>query len=237
MCYCARVVAPAGVLRRFGPLAVATGVASFIVIWATKKPAVAAVSSHPPPDPSEPPGPGSAPGAPWNDADTEPYAPLESPQKCDRMPKPGVKMFRDWVLQNFGGFDVGIARDCHIGKPSHHHEGRAWDWGMDAKDPAEAAEVERLFALWLAPGPDGEPHALFRRAGLRYMIWDKKTWSAATKTWRPYDGYDADGQCPKPPCRNDHTTHVHFSFSWAGANADTSFYDWLRAGQPAGLLP
>ncbi len=47
-----------------------------------------------------------------------------------------------------------------------------------------------------------------------YIIWDKKIWGAysASQGWRPYVG------------ASEHTDHIHFSFSWAGAMAHTSWW-------------
>ena len=155
----------------------------------------------------------------------EDYSPHTSPVMCERSVKPGVALFRQLVLESLGGRDVGICRPC-VGSPSSdHHEGRAWDWGMNASNPGEAARVDQLMQWLLAPSPEEEPHANFRRLGLRYMIWNRQIWSATTKEWKPYIGISEFGR-PRSP----HTDHVHFSFSWPGARAETSFYDWLRGG-------
>jgi hypothetical protein len=52
-----------------------------------------------------------------------------------------------------------------------------------------------------------------------YIIWNKKIWGAYASSagWRPYSCSGVTG------CHQD---HVHFSFNWAGARAQTSF--WSR---------
>ena len=150
----------------------------------------------------------------------EAFAERVPPTKCEPTPKPGVVLFRKFVLEHLGGGDSGICRTK--GCPpstSEHHEGRAWDWTVDVNNPADVARVEQLFDWLFKPGTNGEPEANFRRAGLRYIIWDGRIWSSRTREWRPYSG------------ASRHRDHVHVTFSWPGALAQTSFYQWL-AGAP-----
>ena len=137
------------------------------------------------------------------------YAAHEPASTCDPTPKPGVLAFRAFVLERFGGGDSGISRDCALGGPSEHHEGRAWDW-RTTPGPESAA-----FLKWLL-GPDartGEPHGMARRAGVMYAIFAGHIWRAyGSRRWERYTG-------PNP-----HTDHVHISFSRAGAAGQTSFY-------------
>lgn len=139
-------------------------------------------------------------------------------------------MFRDFVLANCGGRHGNTVRAC-VDRPSGHSSGRAWDWMVNASDEQEKAAADGLIAWLLAN--DAE---LFRRAGLTYLIWDRRSWSAVGKGWHPYDGFDEAGRCPSGSCRNPHLDHVHFSFSKEGADGKTSFYDWLRVGSPQ-LVP
>lgn len=148
----------------------------------------------------------------------EPYEPYVGPVSCDPTPRPGVEMFRDYVLATLGGRDVGIQPGGGCRPGSHHNEGRAWDWGMDASDPDEAARVEALLAWLQAPGPHEEPDANLRRAGIVLLIWNGQRWSTSTRIWQPYTG-----SVP-------HTDHVHISFGWPGALGQTSLYAWLEDG-------
>jgi hypothetical protein len=61
-----------------------------------------------------------------------------------------------------------------------------------------------------------------RRLGIMYIIWDHRIWTAqsGTEGWRRYTG------------RNQHVDHVHFSFGWPGARADTSFWTGRVARTP-----
>lgn len=141
------------------------------------------------------------------DGEAEPFATYEPPTSCDPAPKPGVKVFRSWVLSKFGGYDAGIARDCATGGTSEHHEGRAWDWGvLPFRGQPRALVEEGLAAL------EANDFELLRRAGVMYVIWNRKIWRAyGTRQWEPYNG------------KSPHTDHVHFSFNRAGAMGTTSF--------------
>ena len=168
----------------------------------------------------------------------EDYAPRSPPTGCDPHPdpKPGVVLFRDFVVEQVGGGAGSITRPCEQGSASHHEEGRAWDWAVRADNPVDAAAVETLLSWLMAPDAEGRPHAMLRRAGIDYVIWDRQIWNARDRVWSAYDGYDDAGDCPSPPCRHAHRDHVHVSFGWPGANAATSFYDWLGHG-PAEPFP
>lgn len=149
----------------------------------------------------------------------EPYVAYEAPSDCDPEPKPGLATFRAFVLSHLGGGDSGICRECKGSASSEHNEGRAWDWTVNTSNSADVERVAKLFD-WLFAPDYGVPNANFRRLGLMYVIWNNAIWSTKTKDWRPYTGKSA------------HTDHVHFSFGWDGALGKTSFFRWLRGGEP-----
>ena len=196
---------------RFGPLTLATGAAIAIVLWAQRpvKPKSAPKSVFLPPQ-TEPIDPKPA----W-ETPAEDFAAREPPSGCDQSPKKGTVILRDYVLDHWGGSDAGIGRGCDLGRPSHHHEGRAWDWGgVRPGSPKVAAMLDWLLS------DDAE---MFRRAGLEYVIWDKNIFSSSRPEWAVY--------CSGSPCRNangeirnPHSDHVHFSLSRKAARGETSFY-------------
>lgn len=170
-------------------------------------------------------------------APPEAYQPSDPPSTCDPDPKPGVVLFQQFVVEHLGGGEGWITRPCTRGGASHHHEGRAWDWMLDVNDPEDDRRAEALFGWLFAPDDHGEPHAMLRRAGIDYLIWNKQIWNARTKTWAPYGGFNDEGICTATGgCRNPHTDHVHISFGWPGARAETSLYDWILYG-PAAVDP
>ena len=167
----------------------------------------------------------------------EPFEPYSAPVGCGGKEKPGTAAFRDFILSTVGiGRDVGIMRccdptnpDCGMDHPSEHHVGRAWDWGLSASNPEQAAAAQLVLDWLLAPDAMGNQAAMFRRVGLIYIIWNRQSWHNPTKGWQTYTG------------KNPHTDHVHFSFGVPGAMAQTSFYRWLGTtpgvDQPPGVEP
>jgi hypothetical protein len=143
------------------------------------------------------------------------YAPYEPQRTCDPAPKPGVLAFRAMALSQYpSSRNLGVSRACSAGGRSEHKEGRAFDWGVLASRPEEHAAAEQLVARLLAEDEFGNRHALARRMGVMYIIWNRRIWSAsrADAGWRAYTG------------PNGHVDHVHVSFSWAGARGETSYW-------------
>src|SRR6266851_2148889 len=178
-------------------------------------------------------GPASVVTGSWGPAieDLAPYVPQSL---CDPTPKPGAVGLRTLLLHSFpGSRDLGIGQACDTPDGvSEHKEGRAFDWGVRADVPAEDAMADRFLAWLFAPDQYGNQYAMIRRLGIMYMIWDDHIWGsyAADQGWRPYGG-------PNP-----HTDHIHISFSWAGALAQTSFWtghvaDVALVAPPPGAIP
>lgn len=146
-----------------------------------------------------------------------PYLPQKS---CDPDAKPGVKAFQELVLKTWGrGYSGGVIRDCTRGGLSEHKEGRAWDWFVDlGKQGDQDAAIRTLNWLLMYEAENA------RRVGIMYIIWLRHIWSSYRHEdgWRRYSG-------PNP-----HTDHVHFSFSWAGANKRTSWWTGEVAGVDRG---
>ena len=139
------------------------------------------------------------------------YTSYVGQSSCSGSSKPGVTAFKDLVLATYPCTSSGgIVRGCSVGGKSEHKEGRAWDWMIQVGHPAAAA----LLGWLLKTDAHGNPHAMARRLGIMYIVWNKQMWRAykASSGWLPYTG------------SNPHTDHVHFSFSWDGAKKQTSFW-------------
>jgi len=140
------------------------------------------------------------------------YASYVGQSKCDPTSKPGVVAFQKLILATYPcTASYGIVRGCSVGGTSEHKEGRAWDWGLNYPHPAATS----LLAWLTATDSFGNKHAMARRFGIMYMIWNRKIWKSyqASAGWQTYTG------------SNPHTDHVHFSFSWNGALKKTSFWN------------
>jgi hypothetical protein len=123
---------------------------------------------------------------------------------------PGVVEFRNYLNFWFGQHTAYINRACGSGGQSEHKEGRALDYMLPSTDPTSL----KILANVLSSDKYGNAHALGRRFGLMYIISNRKMFRFYHPEWgwRPYDG-------PNP-----HTDHIHFSFSWAGALKQTSWW-------------
>jgi hypothetical protein len=172
---------------------------------------LALLLGSPPPLASAAAGPLPAPELP---AEIDAYARYEGQRLCSSREQPGVAAFRSLLQDHYGANPRGILRDCSTGGRSEHKEGRAYDWMMDASNPSDRAAVEEVLDWLLATDEHGNPHAMARRLGIMYIIWNRQTWSV----WgRDHGWVDYTGASP-------HTDHVHFSFSWDGAEKRTSFW-------------
>lgn len=165
-------------------------------------------------------------GAPAAAAATDPVAPTAAPEivegfapylpqtSCDPVVKSGTAALRSLLMGAYGGRDLGVTRACDVGGLSEHKEGRAWDWGLDASDPAEKALATQFLDWLLAPGPNGMGAYQARRLGVMYVIYNGRIWSSyrASEGWRKYSGGESHGD------------HLHLSLAWNGATKRTSFW-------------
>ena len=148
----------------------------------------------------------------------DPYASHESPTQCLSISQPGVVDFRKLLQEKYGANDGGILRSCNVGGDSDHKEGRAYDWMLDANSSRDRAKADEVLDWLLSTDNHGNTHAMARRLGISYIIWDHQWWAS----WRPHDGWRPyTGWHP-------HDDHIHFSFSWAGALQQTTY--WTGTG-------
>lgn len=151
----------------------------------------------------------------------EGYADYVGQSHCDPDAKPGVLAFSKLVLATYPCTrSGGIVRACSVGGRSEHKEGRAWDWMVAAGSTAAATLIHWLLA------DRGGNDSMARRLGIMYMVFDRRIWKSyeADRGWQHYSG------------SNPHTDHIHFSFSWAGARKQTSFWDGELNRDPNGWL-
>ena len=153
----------------------------------------------------------------------EPYAGYQPQSTCRRTPKPGVLLLADWLVARGGGYGP-ISRSCAGSSTSEHKESRAFDWLLDATNPADQAVAAALLDELLAPDDTGATHALARRMGIMYIIWDDRMYAS-------YDGF-AEKRYLSSGCRSRrtcsatlrHRDHMHISLTRQGARGRTSWY-------------
>jgi putative cell wall-binding protein len=162
----------------------------------------------------------------------DPYAPYEPQGVCDPTPKPGVVAFAKLLLEAYpvSGWS-GISRDCGVRGTSEHKEGRAFDWAVSVANPQQRAAAEDALGKLLSTDEDGNRHALFRRFGLMYVIWNRQIFSSTQPEagWRPYA---CNSAASYDSC---HVGHVHFSFSTAGAMMRSSWWEMTPTESKASI--
>ena len=172
------------------------------------------------------------PSAPFL-APIEEYAGYQPQTSCRRRPRPGVLLLAEALVARGGGYGP-ISRSCEGSGTSEHKESRAFDWLLDASDPTDRATAQAFLGEAFAPDDTGQPHALARRLGIMYVIWDDRMWAS-------YDGF-VEERYLSSSCRSRrscsatlrHRDHMHISLTRRAARGLTS---WYVAQQPAATTP
>ncbi len=145
----------------------------------------------------------------------DPYQSWDSSEgtTCSSVVQPGVLVVRDLLKRTYPtNPSFGLLRTCSSTSRSGHEEGRALDWMVDARVPAQKALADAFIGWLLATDKYGNPHAMARRLGVMYLIYNN--WA-----WRAYDPSNHAN-----PSSNSHVDHIHLSFGWDGARALTSYF-------------
>jgi hypothetical protein len=162
----------------------------------------------------------AAPATPSFPARIDAYARYDPERICDPVAKPGVVDFRNLLNRTYGRHSSAIGRPCGSGT-SEHYEGRALDYFLNAASRADSAVARDLIKWLLATDAHGNRHAMARRLGIMYIIWNRQIWGAyRPSAWRPYTCNGTPSSC--------HTNHIHLSFSWSGARRQTTW--WTARG-------
>ena len=132
---------------------------------------------------------------------------------CDPLDRPGVTAFALLISEHYGRPIFTGARPC-IDYASFHHDGRAMDWPLAAWN-AQDRMIADAVIVWLTDN-NGE---MAKRFGIEYLIWNYQIWYADGRGWSFYDGHP-------------HDDHIHFSFTWDGAQMRTSWWTGVAVTQP-----
>ncbi|HYN56662.1 MAG TPA: fibronectin type III domain-containing protein [Motilibacterales bacterium] len=157
----------------------------------------------------------------------------EAQKVCDPTPRPGATALKDLLLATYGPATVYIPRSC-TSSTSEHFDGRAVDWMRSARVPAEREMADAFVAWLLAPAADGTPHAMARRLGIMYIIWDSRMIRMYDpgRGWTEYRGCLAPANAGTGLDTTCHRNHVHLSMSWDGAAGITSWWTGVAQTQP-----
>jgi hypothetical protein len=152
----------------------------------------------------------------------EDYAKYDPQSTCASEVLPGTDFLLRLLVRQHPGTRYASALRACSSSTSEHQDGRALDWGVDADNPREKALAEAWLEKIFATDKQGNRHAMARRMGIMYVIWDDHIYSAYNGfTKRLYTTCDPRSKCSKT---TRHRDHVHVSLSRAGAAAQTSFY-------------
>ena len=143
----------------------------------------------------------------------EGYAPYEGNTICDPVNRPGTKKLAGLIRQTYGTDEsIGMSRNaCYT--TSEHNDGRALDWMIDASNARDKAKANTFLDWLLATDRHGNKHAMARRLGVMYIIFNHRMWRAyGDPGWSAYTG------------TNPHIDHIHISLSYDGSSGRTSFW-------------
>jgi hypothetical protein len=152
-------------------------------------------------------------------------SPYEAQTTCTRKPRPGTVALASWLTSTYKATgSMGMMRACSSGGRSEHKDGRAFDWKADVRKKKTRRAAYDFIAKALATDAAGNPHALARRMGIMYLIYDDTIWSSYSD-FRPRPYLNAGCKKRKKCSRTlRHLDHVHISLGYAGAAAQTSWY-------------
>lgn len=163
---------------------------------------------------------GAAPQRPVED-----YASYAPQRYCHPTPKPGTRALAAWLVSRYPGIRAPlIGRSC-AGSVSEHKEGRAVDWTLDATKRTDRVRAAAFLKTIFATDADGNKHALARRMGIMYLIWNDHLY-ASYRQFAARD-YLASSCKSRASCSKTsrHRDHLHISLSRAGGRGNTSWYD------------
>ena len=152
------------------------------------------------------------------------YAGYQPQTTCAKKPKPGTVALGQWLVATYGGAGGAVNRPCTGSSTSEHKDGRAIDWTLDATDPADRKVANAFLAAAFATDAAGNPHALARRMGIMYVIWNDHYYPAYDAFEK--ESYLSSGCRSRKRCSKTlrHRDHMHISLSKDGGKGLTSFY-------------
>lgn len=152
-------------------------------------------------------------------------SPYEGQTTCTRAPRVGTVALATWLTSTYKTTgSLGMMRACGSGGRSEHKDGRAFDWKADVARKATRRAAYDFIKKALAPDSAGNAHALARRMGIMYLIYDDTIWSSYSD-FRPRPYLNAACRTRKKCSRTlRHLDHVHISLGYAGAAGQTSWY-------------
>ncbi len=165
------------------------------------------------------------------------YARYQPQTTCASQTLPGTEFLLRYLVNHYPGTGYSSTlRACTSGT-SEHKDGRALDWAADAADATDRATVAAFLERAFATDKAGNPHALARRMGIMYLIWNDHIYSAYNH-FEKRDYVNSGCSDPKDCSKTlRHRDHVHISLSRSGASAQTTFYRARNVPSVPVLIP
>ncbi|HEY5185305.1 MAG TPA: hypothetical protein VIM19_10460, partial [Actinomycetes bacterium] len=108
----------------------------------------------------------------------QPWDPTEG-TTCKTVVQPGIVAIMNVIRRTYPAYtSFGTLRACSTTSPSGHQEGRALDWMVDSRVPAQKAAADAFIGRLLATDAYGSANAMARRLGVMYLIYDNWMWRA-----------------------------------------------------------
>jgi hypothetical protein len=170
---------------------------------------------------------------PHNPADRLADSPIENyrydhAKRCTRSPRAGTVGLQRWLSAHARGQSWGIMRCEKLSRRNYslHSEGRALDWHLDARVPADKRSAMNLIEMLLESDRDGNKAALARRLGVQGIIFNCRQWFGYGDSLDKYSYcFNRQGKRRKHLNRTEaHMDHVHIELNWPGARMRTSFW-------------
>ncbi len=164
----------------------------------------------------------ASPAAHAAGAPIEDYASWQPVKRCSPKAKRGTVALSRWMVRKYGGPRGNISRRC--GSTSEHTEGRAYDWPANVNRKADRRRARAFMKRVFATDRRGNPHALARRMGIMYVIWNDRMYAA----WNDFEPepYLSSSCKRRKRCSKTlrHRDHVHVSLTRRGGKGKTSWY-------------
>jgi hypothetical protein len=162
----------------------------------------------------------------------EPFPAYQGAQLCAPFARSGPKDLKAVLTATYGTTSYGITRACTGSTAtSEHMEGRALDWMVSGT--TQKADAKAFLAWLFADDAAGNHYAMARRMGIMYVVWDNRMFRLydTAQGWTEYDGCSKlTSSAYDTTC---HRNHVHFSFTWDGAGARTSYWSGTAMTTPS----
>lgn len=170
----------------------------------------------------------TTPPTPPFSAPIDRYASYQAETGCYATAQPGTVALQQLLDRTYGRQSIDyINRSCS-GSSSGHEEGRALDFGLDARSATEFADAKAFISWLLATDKYGNKHAMARRLGIMYVQYHNRMWRAynppSGSSWEEWPLDTGNGCTSATYSTSCHGDHLHISMSWDGALKRTSYF-------------